>query len=103
MHIGLIALSVGIYKLVTAGETFPDNYRWLICGSTALCLFAIGIIEWTASQYPTKYIRNEFILRMIGAGAAFMLALIGVLQVGIDLYWREEHNVEGVQFEGASD
>lgn len=118
MHLGLIALSVGIYKLVTASEInlFPDNYRWLICGSTALCLFAIGIIEWTASQLPSRYLRNEFLLRMTGATAALLLAIfgaglsstvlmlllasVGVLQVGIDLYWRYQHGLHEEKIEG---
>jgi low temperature requirement protein LtrA len=102
LHLALTALGVGIYKLVTSGDssTLYDEYRWLICSSAALALLMIGIIEWAL----TTETHNTLILRAGGAAVALILAiigtettgtaimiglgLIGVAQVGVDLYGR---------------
>lgn len=109
LHFALMALGVGIYKLVTNNEptSLPDNYRWLICGSAALALLMIGIIERSVHEGWTNTARNEFALRLIGAGIILLLAIFGgamsatlvmgllgatgVMQVAVDLIWRWRH------------
>ncbi|MCU0497997.1 MAG: low temperature requirement protein A [Anaerolineae bacterium] len=108
LHLSITALGVGIYKLVTTdvSQTLPDNYRWLICGTAALSILAIGVIEWAIAKQWDKRVRNELVLRVGGAiaigwlaifGGGFnatllmiLLGLIGAVIVGMDLYWRAQ-------------
>jgi len=77
LQLGLVALAVGVYKLVTVHEEgLPDKYRLLICGSVMLALIAISIIElWTVKDGAER--RSEFFLRIAGAAAALAIGIFG--------------------------
>jgi low temperature requirement protein LtrA len=77
LQIGLVALAVGVYKLVTLHEEgLPDKYRLLISGSVALALVATSVIElWTVKDNNER--RTEFYLRIAGAVAAVLIGLFG--------------------------
>jgi hypothetical protein len=71
-----------------------------------LSLLMVGIIEWAIAREWTARARNELLLRVGGAAAVLLLAIfggemtatvvmmlvgvIGVIQVGVDLYWRSQ-------------
>lgn len=78
LHLGLIALAVGVYKLVTSHhETVPDEYRLLVCGAVAICLVAQGVIEfWT----DRGNVMLDLILRLVGA---VIVLGIGLFATGI--------------------
>lgn len=79
LQLGLIALAVGIYKLVTAHSPIPDaKYRLLICGAVAIILLAVGVIElFTVKRAGEKDDNLAFILRIGGAVIALGLGLFG--------------------------
>ncbi len=123
LHFSLAALGVGVYKLVTntTDVALPDNYRWLICGSFALSLLAVAIIEWSVTDESTAHARRELILRLSGVTVVVLLMLfgglltaplvmtalgmVGIFQVAVDLYWRWGRQRSGLdigpQLEGA--
>lgn len=104
LQLGLTALAVGIYKIVTtdAEHGLHDEYRWLICGTVALCLLAIGIIELFTERPAHSQSRPEVFVRVLGMVATLalgfvgagldtlvllgLLAIIAAVQVAFDLY-----------------
>jgi len=111
LQLALVALAVGIYKLVTLhgghGEEsgLPAEYRLLICGSVALALLTTSVIELCMIKGAEERAgRPEFFVHLIGAIAAVavgifggaldeltvmaLLALICFAQVVFDLYRR---------------
>ncbi len=83
LQLSLIALAVGIYKLVhlESFETIPDKYRILVTGTVALALFASAIIErFTVKNPGEQSTRPEFFVRL--GGAAIILA-VGVFGGGL--------------------
>ena len=106
LQLGLVALAVGVYKLVTIHEEgLPDKYRLLISGSVAIALISIAVIEWfTVKDEHERQGRPEFYLRIAGAVAVLLIGLFGggldemvvmlllalvcLVQVGFDLIRR---------------
>ncbi len=106
LQVALVALAVGVYKLVTLHEEgLPDQYRLLISVSVAISLLSLSVIEWfTVKAEQERQGRPEFGLRIAGAAAALivglfgggldellvmlLLALIGLAQVIFDLLRR---------------
>ncbi|MBI1258585.1 MAG: low temperature requirement protein A [Chloroflexi bacterium] len=110
LQLALVALAVGIYKLVTlhgghGEEVLPTEYRLLICISVALALVSTSVIELCMIKGAEERAgRPEFIVHNIGALAAlgvgifggaldvmvvmFILMVICFAQVLFDLYRR---------------
>ncbi len=108
LQLGLVALAVGVYKLVTLHDPehgLPDEYRLLICGSVALVLITTSIIEYfTVKHKEERPGRPEIFVHLAGAVVALLigifghemneigvitfLALIGIVQVAFDLLRR---------------
>ena len=62
--VGLVSTATGIRYIVTSSQNTPLLYagEWLICGSVSLCLFSIGVIQFTiasASQNVDEYGDNS--------------------------------------------
>lgn len=83
LQLGLVALAVGVYKLVTIHEEgLPDKYRLLVSGSVAIALVSLSVIEmFTVKSEGERRGRPEFYLRIVGAVAVL---LIGVFGGGLD-------------------
>jgi low temperature requirement protein LtrA len=79
LQIGLVALAVGVYKLVTIHEHgLPDEYRWLISGAVALSLVSISVIEYfTVKSINERPGRPEIAVQLLGAGAALLIGAFG--------------------------
>ncbi len=79
LQLVLIAMAVGIYKLVTLHEEgLPDEYRLLICVMVAAALIAVGVIELFTIKAPEEpQNRPEFYLRIAGAVAALVVGVVG--------------------------
>lgn len=110
LQLGLVALAVGVYKLVTIHEEgLPDKYRLLISGAVAISLVSISVIEmFTVKSEGERQGRPEFYLRIAGAVAVLLigvfgggldemvvmllLAVIGFAQVAFDLIRRAGHD-----------
>ncbi|MFN8449807.1 MAG: low temperature requirement protein A [Anaerolineae bacterium] len=110
LQLGLVALAVGVYKLVTIHEEgLPDKYRLLISGAVAISLLSISVIEmFTVKSGGERQGRPEFYLRIAGAVAVLLigvfgggldemvvmllLAVIGFAQVAFDLIRRAGHD-----------
>lgn len=79
LQIGLVAMAVGIYELVTHhDEGLPAEYRLLLSGAVALSLICISVIEY----YTVKHIherpgRPEIAAQLLGAGAALLIGVFG--------------------------
>ncbi|HEY9729472.1 MAG TPA: low temperature requirement protein A [Chroococcales cyanobacterium] len=54
--IGLAATGVGVEHLIlsAANRALPDNERWLICGSLALCFLSLAILHRTGIIFYCK-------------------------------------------------
>ncbi len=107
LQLGLIALAVGVYKLVTAqSDILADHYRLLICGALAISLLAVGLIEqFTVKRLGEKDDQLAFRLRVGGAvialGLGFfatgmnqivlmaLLAVVSLAQVVTDVLRRD--------------
>ena len=50
--IGLVCPATGIRYIVSASQNIALSYagEWLICGSVSLCLFSIGVIQFTIAS-----------------------------------------------------
>lgn len=50
--IGLVCTATGIRYIVSASQNIALSYagEWLICGSVSLCLFSIGVIQFTIAS-----------------------------------------------------
>lgn len=79
LQIGLVALAVGVYKLVTIHDHgLPDEYRWLISGAVALSLISISVIEYfTVKNINERPGRPEIAAQLLGAGGAVLIGLFG--------------------------
>lgn len=77
--IGIAATGVGVEKILLSepGVALPAAQRWLICGSVALCLLALGILHSTGVIRYCK-IRTKYRL-----GAAAVLLVIAVAGVNL--------------------
>jgi low temperature requirement protein LtrA len=115
-QLGITAMGVGIYKMVTrdVASVLPENYRWLICGSVALVLVTMGLIELTTVERRGDFKNHiEFIVRVLGAVFVLVLGVVGasmnvtvfmilvavpcVAQVVLDLYRRGQRPSEHVK------
>ncbi|MBE2267436.1 MAG: low temperature requirement protein A [Anaerolinea sp.] len=113
LQLALVALAVGIYKLIHLEDTssIPDKYRLLVTGSVALALVATAIIERHTVKNPGERPGHiEFPVRIIGAVVILALGLFGsgvdaivlmvlvaavcLVQVGMDLLARAGRNIE---------
>lgn len=79
LQLSLVALAVGVYKLVTIHDHgLPDAYRWLISGAVALALIAISVIEYyTVKNINERPGRPEIGAQLAGAGAAVLIGIFG--------------------------
>ena len=81
LQLGLVALAVGVYKLVTISDPehgLPDNYRLLISGAVAISLFSTSIIEYfTVKNEGERGGRPELYLRFAGVIAAIVVGIAG--------------------------
>ncbi|MBW4564455.1 MAG: low temperature requirement protein A [Mojavia pulchra JT2-VF2] len=99
--IGIAAAGVGVELVLLSqqGLALPDPQRWLICGSVALCLLAIGILHRFGviryckirSQYRFGGAVVLLFVAIFGKGLLPVLviavvALVAVVQVAQDLY-----------------
>jgi low temperature requirement protein LtrA len=74
--IGIAATGVGVEQILLSQPTIalPDNQRWLICGSVALCSFAVGLLH----RYGViRYCKIRSLYRFIGAVVLLAIAIIG--------------------------
>jgi len=102
--IGLAAAGIGVEHAVI-GETtssLPDNERWLMAGSVALCYVSLAILHRTGVIFECK-VRTMHRLAAAGAALAIAafgtalspmavmgaIALIGIVQVGLDLFQQQ--------------
>jgi len=55
--IGLVCTATGIRYIVSASQNIALPYagEWLICGSVSLCLFSIGVIQFTITSASHNY------------------------------------------------
>jgi low temperature requirement protein LtrA len=118
LHVGIVALSVGIYKLVqrVPGDLLPEHYRWLICGAGAICLIAVAVMELATREKDKVKQRYDIGLRLAGAvvllliavggggvGVTLLMTLIAlpfVTQVAFDIYWRRRTISKIIVLEG---
>ncbi len=79
LQMALVALAVGVYKLVTLHEEgLPDLYRQLISGAVALSLISISIIEYfTIKNINERKGRPEIAAQLLGAFGAFLIGMFG--------------------------
>lgn len=98
--IGIAATGVGVEQVLLSDASLAlvDNQRWLLCGSLALCWFALGILHRTGviryCKIRTKYRFGAAVavlaLAIFGKGLLPVViigltALVGVVQVVQDL------------------
>lgn len=74
--IGITAAGVGVEQILLSKATLalPDERRWLICGSVAICLSAISILHRFGVIRYCK-IRSQY--RLVGASVLLLLAIFG--------------------------
>lgn len=74
--IGIAATGVGVELVVAseAGVALADNYRWLICGSVALCFVALGILHRTG---VIRYCKIRAKYRIATAVVLILIAILG--------------------------
>ena len=81
LQLGLVALAVGVYKLVTLHDVehgLPDEYRWLISFSVALILITTAIIEmFTLKHEGERPGRPEILVHITGAVIALLVGIFG--------------------------
>ncbi|MEP7293680.1 MAG: low temperature requirement protein A, partial [Chloroflexota bacterium] len=81
LQLGLVALAVGVYKLVTLHDPehgLPDNYRMLVSAAVAIALLAVAVIEaFTVKNAGERPGRPELYLRFAGAVAALVIGFAG--------------------------
>ncbi len=77
--IGLAGAGVGVEHIIMGdtGVALPAPERWLICGSVALCLLALGLLHRTGVIFRCK-VRTKYRL-----GAAAVLLILAVAGVGL--------------------
>ena len=98
--IGLAAAGIGVEHVVVSDMTLPlpDNERWLMAGSVAICYLSLAILHRTGVIFACKV---RTLHRLGGAaamgaialfGAALIpvaamgaIALVGVIQIGLDI------------------
>ncbi len=57
----------------------PASERWLLCGSAAVCLAALGVIHWTSAPPEDRARdRTRARLRVVGALATLVFALVAL-------------------------
>lgn len=82
--IGIAATGVGVEKILLSQPTvaLPDNQRWLICGSVALCSFAVGILHRFG---VIRYCKIRSMYRFGGTVVLLAIALIskGLLPIAV--------------------
>ncbi|MBD2435305.1 low temperature requirement protein A [Nostoc sp. FACHB-110] len=74
--IGIAATGVGVEQILLSPPTvaLPDSQRWLICGSVALCSFAVAILH----RYGViRYCKIRSLYRFSGALVLIAIAIIG--------------------------
>lgn len=100
--IGLAATGVGVEQVIEQAGNSPmltAPVRWLICGSVALCYMALAILHRMGvifmcrarTRHRLGGMATMLILAIAGGeltplSVIAMVALVGVLQVGLDLY-----------------
>ncbi len=122
LQLALVAIAVGVYKLVTlhgghGDETvLPAEYRLLITVSVAVALVATSVIELCMIKggeertgRPEFWLHNVSALAVLGIGlfgeglselvVMLLLAAICFLQVAFDLYRRHGLDVQEVSHE----
>ncbi|MGB7087772.1 MAG: low temperature requirement protein A [Phormidesmis sp.] len=74
--IGLAAAGIGVEHVLLSGQTqaLPDNERWLIAGSVALCYVALAILHRTGLILSCLSRTRH---RLGGAAAALAVAVFG--------------------------
>jgi low temperature requirement protein LtrA len=82
--VGLVATATGIRYVVSSAQNVALSYtgEWLICSSVSLCLFSIGIIQFSiaiaSDGDKKKVIIQESVYRSI---AGFVIILIPTLTI----------------------
>lgn len=99
--IGITATGVGVEKVVSSDPTLalPDNVRWLLCGSVALCFLSLGILHLTRviryckirARYRTAAATLLALALAFGGGLLplsliSLVALVCAIQFGLELY-----------------
>lgn len=99
--IGIAATGVSVEQILLSQPTIalPDAQRWLICGSVALCLLAVGILHRFGviryckirSQYRLGGMVVLLLLAIVGKGLLpvviiALVAVVAIVQVIQDLY-----------------
>jgi ABC-type Mn2+/Zn2+ transport system permease subunit len=87
--IGFTALGVSIEHIILSNQALPlpSSDRWLLCISTFLCLFTLGIIQMTSAM-TTKSVShsssaaNSKKSRTYAAAIYSIIAAIAVLAIG---------------------
>lgn len=76
--IGLAAAGVGVEHIIMGktGAALLAPERWLLCGSVALCLLALGLLHRTGVIFRCK-VRTKY-----RVGAAIVLVVVAVVGVG---------------------
>lgn len=75
--IGLAGAGVGVERIIMSetGMALPAPERWLLCGSVALCLLALGLLHRTGVIFKCK-VRTKY--RLGAAAVLLVLAIVGV-------------------------
>jgi low temperature requirement protein LtrA len=77
---GLTAIGAGVLNLVGHAEAIvPSPILWLVCGSLALCLVILGLLEWTLDhdRATLRISRRIAILHFVAGAAALLLGVVG--------------------------
>jgi low temperature requirement protein LtrA len=81
--IGFTALGVGVEHLVLSDQTLvlPISEIWLMCSSTSICLFALGVIQVTSANTNPQLIDLKGVQKyregICSASTAVIVLLIG--------------------------
>ncbi len=99
--IGIAGTGVAVKHVIVGEATtaLPDNERWLLCGSVALCLIALAILHRTGvifrckarAKYRLASAIGLVVLAAIGQGSMPVIVIglvagISAFQVAQDLY-----------------
>jgi low temperature requirement protein LtrA len=77
---GLTALGAGVLNLVGQSDaSLPSPMLWLVCGSLALCLMILGLLEWTLDHdRATLPISHRVaIVHFVAGAVALVLGIVG--------------------------
>jgi len=83
--IGFTALGVGVEHIVLSNQSsvLPTSEIWLMCVSTSICLFALGIIQVTSAMSNLEPTDSEGVQKyregICSLGTAVIVLIVGAV------------------------